>query len=135
MFVRPTVRCEYCELKQFAAPNCRRCKQPLSKVDASTIFSELDTLPTLEEMKTQLIAEAVQRTRGDRREAARILGIGKTTVYRKAKVPEDRKVLGRPRVFKETFLSDLARAQVLDAEDYASDAIKSGRWGMKREGD
>jgi hypothetical protein len=102
---------------------------------ASTIFSDLVTLPTLEEVKNQLIAEAVQRSRGDRREAARILGIGKTTVYRKIKVPEDRKVLGRPRVFRETFLSDLRRLQALDVEDYVADEVKSNRWRMKTEGE
>lgn len=111
MLEQPVVRCDFCELKQFAAPKCRRCKRHLPKVEVSTIFSELETLPTLEEMETQLLAEAIQRTGGDRRAAAKLLGIGETTVYRKIRVPEDRGNLGRPRIFKETFLAELARAQ------------------------
>ncbi len=43
-------------------------------------------LPTLDELERQAIARTLQETGGDKIAAARILGIGKTTLYRRLKV-------------------------------------------------
>ena len=42
-------------------------------------------LPSLAEMEKTLIHAALDRSRGDRQKAAHMLGIGKTTIYRKLK--------------------------------------------------
>jgi len=42
-------------------------------------------LPLLAEMERSLIQAALERSGGDRQKAARMLGIGKTTIYRKLK--------------------------------------------------
>jgi hypothetical protein len=43
------------------------------------------SLPLLAEMERTLIQAAVERSGGDRQKAAHMLGIGKTTIYRKLK--------------------------------------------------
>jgi two-component system response regulator HydG len=42
-------------------------------------------LATLQELEQRAIVQALQATKGDRLRAARLLGIGKTTIYRKLK--------------------------------------------------
>jgi two-component system response regulator HydG len=44
-----------------------------------------DELTTLEEMERRAILRALRETNGDKLAAARLLGIGKTTLYRKLK--------------------------------------------------
>ncbi len=44
-----------------------------------------DNFPSLAEMERTLIQAALDRSGGDRQKAARMLGIGKTTIYRKLK--------------------------------------------------
>ena len=41
------------------------------------------SIPTLEQMERQTIQQAMAQTKGDKIEAARLLSIGKTTLYRK----------------------------------------------------
>ena len=43
------------------------------------------TLTTLQELEQRAIVQALQATKGDRLRAAKLLGIGKTTIYRKLK--------------------------------------------------
>jgi two-component system response regulator HydG len=43
------------------------------------------TLATLQELEQRAIRQALEATKGDRQRAARLLGIGKTTIYRKLK--------------------------------------------------
>ncbi len=48
--------------------------------------SELDQeLTTLQQLEKQAIVQALEQTGGDRLQAAKLLGIGKTTIYRKLK--------------------------------------------------
>lgn len=47
--------------------------------------SDSDELVTLQEIKRRAVLRAVQKTAGDKLAAARLLGIGKTTLYRKFK--------------------------------------------------
>jgi two-component system response regulator HydG len=42
-------------------------------------------LATLQELEQRAILQALEATKGDRLRAARLLGIGKTTIYRKLK--------------------------------------------------
>lgn len=42
-----------------------------------------DDFPTLQEVEVRMIKEALARTKGERRKATRILGIGRSTLYRK----------------------------------------------------
>ena len=42
-------------------------------------------LATLQELEQRAILQALQATQGDRQRAAQLLGIGKTTIYRKLK--------------------------------------------------
>lgn len=109
------VRCISCELVQWATkPKCRRCgiqlpqpvinvvevEKPASAVQievpidrqrlhcALSQTSQLSTsseLPTIEQMERSLIEAALDRCQGDRMKAAAMLGIGKTTIYRKLK--------------------------------------------------
>jgi hypothetical protein len=65
---------------------CRRCaglslsaSRTRQRIDAD------DNLPSLAEMERTLIQAALDRSGGDRQKAARMLGIGKTTIYRKLK--------------------------------------------------
>lgn len=53
--------------------------QPPQHIEAA------DNFPTLEEMERTLIQAALDRSGGDRLKAASMLGIGKTTIYRKLK--------------------------------------------------
>jgi hypothetical protein len=53
--------------------------QNLERIEAA------DSFPSLEEMERTLIQAALDRSGGDRQKAAHILGIGKTTIYRKLK--------------------------------------------------
>jgi DNA-binding NtrC family response regulator len=46
---------------------------------------ESNELTTLEEMERRFIIRALRETNGDKLAAARLLGIGKTTLYRKLK--------------------------------------------------
>jgi len=43
------------------------------------------TLATLQELEQRAILQALEATQGDRLRAAKLLGIGKTTIYRKLK--------------------------------------------------
>ena len=58
---------------------CLRCtlKQTTSAADRE--------FPTIEQMERSLIEAALDRCQGDRLKAAAMLGIGKTTIYRKLK--------------------------------------------------
>jgi DNA-binding NtrC family response regulator len=47
--------------------------------------SEAGEVSTLRDMESRAIRNALQDARGDRRKAARSLGIGRTTIYRKLK--------------------------------------------------
>jgi transcriptional regulator of acetoin/glycerol metabolism len=48
-------------------------------------LSEVDELVPLETLEKRAIFRALQETSGDKLAAARLLGIGKTTLYRKLK--------------------------------------------------
>jgi len=128
---RKRVRCGHCDLAQWEAQTCRRCRlalpaplvefvevekpvpviqkelvevpvvrevlvpveQPCLKcaglsLSASQTHKRIDAadnLPSLAEMERMLIQTALDRSRGDRQKAAHMLGIGKTTIYRKLK--------------------------------------------------
>ena len=59
---------------------------PSSLVNGMGDSSELDQeLTTLQQMEKQAIVQALEQTGGDRLQAAKLLGIGKTTIYRKLK--------------------------------------------------
>jgi transcriptional regulator of acetoin/glycerol metabolism len=47
------------------------------------LFADEAKLPTLAEVAEMLIAEAMKRAHGQPGEAARLLGIGRTTLYRR----------------------------------------------------
>lgn len=87
--MKDTIRCRSCELVQFRAARCRRCKRelfaPLSTREVVNVgaLGSLATLPTVAEMELMLINEALWRTDGNMAEAAKMVGIGKTTIYRK----------------------------------------------------
>ena len=112
--IRRRVRCISCELVQWATrPNCRRCgiqlPQPVINVvevekpvpaeitvpiDRPSLRYELsqtpqssanNEFPTIAQMERSLIEAALDRCQGDRVKAAAMLGIGKTTIYRKLK--------------------------------------------------
>jgi two-component system response regulator HydG len=53
-----------------------------------------DELLPLEELERRAILRALRETGGDKLAAARLLGIGKTTLYRKLKQYEARRILG-----------------------------------------
>ena len=128
---RKRVRCGHCDLTQWKADTCRRCRhvlpapivefveiekpvpviqkelvevpvirevlmpveQPCLKCAGLSLSASLspqqieaaDNLPSLAEMERTLIRAALDRSRGDRQKAAHMLGIGKTTIYRKLK--------------------------------------------------
>lgn len=128
---RKRVRCRHCELTQWEAPTCRRCRNALlapiiefvevekpvlviqkQLVEVPVVREVLvpveqpclrcaglslsasqnleqtdsgDSFPSLEEMERTLIQAALDRSGGDRQKAAHLLGIGKTTIYRKLK--------------------------------------------------
>ena len=59
---------------------------PSSLVNGMGDSSELDQdLTTLQQLEKQAIVQALEQTGGDRLQAAKLLGIGKTTIYRKLK--------------------------------------------------
>ena len=59
---------------------------PSNLVNGIGDSSELDQeLTTLQQMEKQAIVQALEQTGGDRLQAAKLLGIGKTTIYRKLK--------------------------------------------------
>jgi transcriptional regulator with GAF, ATPase, and Fis domain len=128
---RKRVRCGRCDLTQWEAETCRRCRQalpapvvefveveklvpvitkelvevpvirevlvPVEKpclkcaglsLSASQTHQRIEAtnnLPSLAEMERTLIHAALDRSGGDRQKAAHMLGIGKTTIYRKLK--------------------------------------------------
>ena len=78
------VRCLGCRLNQFARESCRRCGRTLPRVAFDIAeMTEATVLPTLAAVESALIAEALRRTRGHKVLAAKMIGIGKTTLYRK----------------------------------------------------
>lgn len=101
------VWCLACGLCQFPRRNCRRCGAVLPAPDplpAETVaaaepkvirervqvacprcglFAEEAQLPTLREAERLLIQEAMRRAHGQPSEASRLLGIGRTTLYRR----------------------------------------------------
>lgn len=98
---RPAVRCYACELRQFAGTHCRRCKadlplplklpepeiivleRPLDVRKLGELLTGLATLPTLAELERLVIAEALRRANGNAEYAAKLIGVGKMTIYRK----------------------------------------------------
>jgi two-component system response regulator HydG len=103
----PSVRCLACELRQFTKDKCSRCGRALPKLDlpkvvireveavksrveyihpapgAFTVFA--DPLPKIAELEALYVREALRRCNGDVVLAARLMGMGKTTLYRKLK--------------------------------------------------
>jgi two-component system response regulator HydG len=59
--------------------------------DSNEKILDSNELTTIEEMERRFILRALRETNGDKLAAARLLGIGKTTLYRKLKQygPED----------------------------------------------
>ncbi|HEV2133936.1 MAG TPA: helix-turn-helix domain-containing protein [Terracidiphilus sp.] len=65
---------------------CLRCAGlSLAASETSYRIEGADNFPSLEEMERTLIQAALDRSGGDRQKAAHLLGIGKTTIYRKLK--------------------------------------------------
>lgn len=87
------IKCRGCELDQIPAAKCRRCEKPFparailagAKAATDEVIRFGSTLPTMAELETLLIAEALRRTCGDRAAAAALIGIGRTTMFRKLK--------------------------------------------------
>jgi DNA-binding NtrC family response regulator len=93
--------CLGCEL--VIPTHCRRCKRPFASRRAEELAGEIlvlrreleaerskaapqlfpEVLPTIQEWKQVLIDESIRRTGGDKRTAAKLLGIGATTIYRR----------------------------------------------------
>jgi transcriptional regulator of acetoin/glycerol metabolism len=94
----PTVRCLNCDLMQFPGKVCRRCRKAMlapkppvdtQKIPTSEIVFPWPTdlpLPTMKQVHTALIVAALNRAAGNREQAAKMLGIGKTTMYRTAPI-------------------------------------------------
>lgn len=103
---REKIRCRNCELVQWNdRSDCRRCgatlPRPIVKVvervvekivlrpcarcgaSTETEAADLVPLPTMAEMERRMILAAYRRSNLRPLEAARLLGIGKTTMYRK----------------------------------------------------
>jgi hypothetical protein len=57
----------------------------LSASETPQHIEAADNFPSLAEMERTLIQAALDRCRGDRQKAACLLGVGKTTIYRKLK--------------------------------------------------
>ena len=75
------VRCEGCQRLQFwNKKGCKGCGQLLEKAAVEDLFP--DPLPTLQEIKWLLLTEALRRCPSDKVAAAKMLGIGKVTLYR-----------------------------------------------------
>ncbi len=65
---------------------CLRCAGlSLAASQTSQRIEGAENFPSLEEMERTLIQAALDRSGGDRQKAAHMLGIGKTTIYRKLK--------------------------------------------------
>jgi DNA-binding NtrC family response regulator len=62
---------------------CLKCSG-LSRLNLHSVEVP-NNLPLLADMERTLIQAAVERSGGDRQKAAHMLGIGKTTIYRKLK--------------------------------------------------
>jgi DNA-binding NtrC family response regulator len=80
------VRCDGCGLNHFVQRDCRKCGQPLPGSDttpAVLFLSTMAPLPTTWALQEMLIVEALTRTEGSVIKAARMIGIGKTTMFRK----------------------------------------------------
>jgi transcriptional regulator with GAF, ATPase, and Fis domain len=107
------VWCLACGLCQYQGQNCRRCGAALPMPESAPnpdpepkvirervevacprcgLFAAEAKLPTLREAEQMLIEEAMRRTHGQPSEASRLLGIGRTTLYRRL---HPRKVTGR----------------------------------------
>lgn len=90
---RHTVACDGCNLIQFESAFCRRCFKPLpdpqdvpAKVKViRCCWSEGETLPSVAQVERMVIEEALRRAEGNVVAAAALIGIGKTTIYRKMK--------------------------------------------------
>jgi len=75
-------------LKERLAPGRGGSQDPSgSPPSAAMAFPEV--LPTLKEMEDQLVREALRRTRGNRSQAADLVGMARQTMVRKAKELED----------------------------------------------
>lgn len=98
---RPTVRCRHCSLNQWAQAVCRRCGKPTGWTELvavvevppepeASIYAAIlawpEKLPTWAEVEASLLQEAVRRCGGRLIPAAEMLGIGRTTIYRKFRV-------------------------------------------------
>jgi two-component system response regulator HydG len=66
----------------------------LDFLDESAGESAAHDLPTLDELERRTIARALHETGGDKIAAARILGIGKTTLYRRLKTGSNKTSVG-----------------------------------------
>jgi hypothetical protein len=104
--------CPACHLVQFERPACRRCHRPMPPsptpevetvvvekvvervVERLVLVSESgatlpcgvvfgDELPKFHELEDALIRVALQRCSDNASEAARMIGLGKTTIYRR----------------------------------------------------
>ena len=60
----------------------KQCEEPLAPVLLAQV-PEIGTFPTMAEVERAMIVAAYERSNRKPLEAARLLGIGKTTVYRK----------------------------------------------------
>ena len=76
------------EAHRLISPATERLQRPSAEEKARILFSrisEAQAFPTMAEMERAIIAAAYERSNRRPLEAARLLGIGKTTVYRKLK--------------------------------------------------
>lgn len=100
-----TIRCSRCGKEQAPRASCIRCEKKLPDVvfvvmekviererviEKPVPVPSLDTgeIPSLDQAEKSLIRRAIAHTNGDRLTAARLLGIGKTTLYRKLREME-----------------------------------------------
>ncbi|HZP06179.1 MAG TPA: helix-turn-helix domain-containing protein [Terracidiphilus sp.] len=81
----PRILCPHCELKQAPAQQCRRCQTAFTY--PAEIGDSLATrpLPTLAQAERELIQAAMALYGNDAGRAAKAIGIGRTTLYRKMK--------------------------------------------------
>ena len=79
----PRIICPACELKQAPAQRCRRCEAKFSY--PSLIAASVDNaeLPKIADAERRLILAMMERCDDNAALAARLLGIGNTTLYRK----------------------------------------------------
>ena len=102
-----TIRCSRCGKEQMPREKCVRCEKKLPDVvfvvmekvvererviekSAPAPIPSLETgeISSLDQAEKSLIRRAIAHTNGDRLIAARLLGIGKTTLYRKLREME-----------------------------------------------